>query len=168
MKIMLYLCKRNGGERIGSPYFIEIFVMVDKKFTEDIVSTFLEGKKIFLVGVKITKSNVITVTIDGDEGVVVEDCIAVSKYIESKLDRDKEDFELTVTSFGLEEYFKMPRQYVKNIGQNVEVVLKDGTKLNGILSSVEDGKVTLTNKKQKAPLVMDFDQIDKTRVLLNI
>ena len=69
MKIMLYLCKRNGGERIGSPYFIEIFVMVDKKFTEDIVSTFLEGKKIFLVGVKITKSNVITVTIDGDEGV---------------------------------------------------------------------------------------------------
>ena len=62
----------------------------------------------------------------------------------------------------------MPRQYVKNIGQNVEVVLKDGTKLNGILSSVEDGKVTLTNKKQKDPLVVDFDQIDKTRVLLNI
>ncbi|MBP3253516.1 MAG: ribosome assembly cofactor RimP [Bacteroidales bacterium] len=140
--------------------------MTDSKLIEQIVNTYTQGKELFLVSVKVTKSNVITVTVDGDKGVVIDDCILLSKYIESQLDRDKEDFELTVTSFGLGEYFTMQRQYLKNVGQQLEVVLTDGTKINGKLEKAENGKLYLSTKKQKDLTPIDFSLVEKSRVVI--
>ena len=140
--------------------------MTDSKLIEQIVNTYTQGKELFLVSVKVTKSNVITVTVDGDKGVVIDDCILLSKYIESQLDRDKEDFELTVTSFGLGEYFTMQRQYLKNVGQQLEVVLTDGTKINGKLEKAENGKRYLSTKKQKDLTPIDFSLVEKSRVVI--
>ena len=140
--------------------------MTDSKLIEQIVNTYTQGKELFLVSVKVTKSNVITVTVDGDKGVVIDDCKLLSKYIESQLDRDKEDFELTVTSFGLGEYFTMQRQYLKNVGQQLEVVLTDGTKINGKLEKAENGKLYLSTKKQKDLTPIDFSLVEKSRVVI--
>ncbi len=142
--------------------------MIDSKLVENIVNEYLEGREIFLVGVKVSKNNIITVTIDSDSKVVVENCIEVSKYIEKNLNRDEEDFELTVTSFGLGEYFVMERQYKKNIGQNIEVVLDDGSKENGILTEVSDGKILITQKKKIEPVIIELITVKKSRVVISL
>jgi len=92
----------------------------------------------FIVGVTVRASNSIEVIIDGDKGVTIQKCVDVSRYIEHKLDRETEDFELSVYSAGLGEPFKVHRQYVKNIGQNVEVVLPDNKPVSGIIKNVDE------------------------------
>ncbi|MBR1626593.1 MAG: ribosome assembly cofactor RimP [Bacteroidales bacterium] len=140
--------------------------MINGKFIENLVDEFLNGKELFLVSVKVSKNNIITVTIDSDNKVTVESCIEVSKFIEKHLDRDKEDFELTVTSFGLGDFFTLGRQYKKNIGENVEVVLKDGTKENGILSAFDGQNLTIA-KKTDTSINLDINEVDKTRIVFN-
>ncbi len=144
--------------------------MVDKKKIELLANEYLLNKEIFLVNVKVSKNNVIVVTIDGDIGVKVDDCIELSRFIESKMNRDIEDYELTVTSFGLEQYFTMKRQYKKNIGENIEVIDTDKQKIYGVLKSVDERGITLENKNKnkKEDIVIDFDDIDKSRVVINI
>ncbi len=144
--------------------------MLDNNLIKDLTNEALQtlGKEtLFLVDVKVSKANVVEIILDGDQGVKVEDCIDVSRFVEHRLDRDKEDFELTVMSFGLEEYFNMPRQFHKNIGQDIELINTDGEKLNGVLSEVNDEFVTLTTKKDKEGKQIAFDNIDKARVVIN-
>ena len=141
--------------------------MLDKKLISEIAEEKLSGSALFLVEVKVSKTNVVTVVLDGDEGVKVEDCIEMSRYIESKLDRDKEDFELTVMSFGLEEYFTLNRQFVKNVGRDIELTDKDGEKIMGILSFADAEKVIITTKKDKEGRSIPFENIEKARVLIN-
>ncbi len=143
--------------------------MIDKKIVEDIVKEFFVGKDLFLVSVKITKNNVITITIDGDNGVKISDCVNVSKYVEKTLENNiEENFELNVTSFGLEEYFILERQYGKNINQNLEVVFKDGTKQNGKLVSFDGENIGLQTKKQSSPTIYKIREISKARVLISL
>ena len=156
------------GGRFKFPFFFRKRDMIDSKLVENIVNEYLEGREIFLVGVKVSKNNIITVTIDSDSKVVVENCIEVSKYIEKNLNRDEEDFELTVTSFGLGEYFVMERQYKKNIGQNIEVVLDDGSKENGILTEVSDGTILITQKKKIEPVIIELITVKKSRVVISL
>lgn len=142
--------------------------MIDGKKIELLANEYLQNKDIFLVSVKVSKDNVVVVCIDGDNGVNVDDCVELSRYIESKVDRDIEDYELTVTSFGLEQYFTMQRQYKKNVGENIEVVTTDNEKINGILKAVNEDTITLENKKKQEDIVIGFDNIDKSRVLIKI
>lgn len=165
---VLLLHSEMEGGRLRFPFFHSKIGMIDKKSVENIVNECLNGGGVFLVGVKVTKSNVITVILDGDEGVAVEKCIEVSRYVTGKMDRDKEDYELTVTSFGLGEYFTLERQYKKNVGENVEVVLKDGGKTVGILQSIGSGEIVLSGKKETADSIhIPIDNVLKTRVLIN-
>ena len=92
--------------------------MKDKNFIEEKVKEILGEGDLFLVEVKVSKNNNIQVFIDGDNGVKIQDCIDLSRQLEECLDRESEDFELSVLSFGLEEPLKMQRQYVKNIGRS--------------------------------------------------
>lgn len=142
--------------------------MIDGKKIELLANEYLQNKDIFLVSVKVSKDNVVVVCIDGDNGVNVDDCVELSRYIESKVDRDIEDYELTVTSFGLEQYFTMQRQYKKNVGENIEVVTTDNEKINGILKAVNEDAITLENKKKQEDIVIGFDNINKSRVLIKI
>lgn len=132
----------------------------------------------FVVDVAVRSGNIIVVEVDSDNPIGIDDCIALSKYIESKLDREQDDFELEVGSSGLSSPFKIPRQYKKNIGNEVEVLTKKGQKLSGVLKSVDDNgfivtarkMVKLEGAKRKTEVEEDFpfnyDEIKYTKYLI--
>ena len=125
--------------------------MIDKKDVKTLAEEFLENSPDYLVDVIIAAGNVITVEIDNDNGVNIDDCVELSRYLESKLDRDAEDFELTVTSAGLTSPLKTTRQYKKYVGKEVEVLTKKGQKLHGILQSSADNDFTVEISKMVKP-----------------
>ena len=117
--------------------------MIEKDVISQLVEEKLASSGNYLVDVVIKPGNLIIIEIDNDEGV----CI----YVEGHLDRDVEDFELEVGSAGITSPFKVLRQYVKNIGNEVEMLLKSGTKLTGILKSADENGVVVTVEKQVKP-----------------
>ena len=138
---------------------------------------FQENNSLFLISLTINTQNHILVVIDGDNGVSVNDCIAVSRKIEHNLDREEEDFSLEVTSAGVSEPLKLPRQFKKNIGRKLEVET-NSNKFEGNLKAVSDqgivlswktrepkpvgkGKVTV-NKEAK----IAFSEIEKAKVVI--
>ncbi|MGB4670805.1 MAG: ribosome assembly cofactor RimP [Bacteroidaceae bacterium] len=124
--------------------------MIEKQRVIDITKQWLEGKEnYFLVDVQVTPDNRITVEIDQAEGVWIDDCVELSRFIESFLDRNVEDYELEVGSAGIGQPFKVLQQYINHIGHEVEVLPKTGTKLKGILVSADKkGFVLRTGQKQ--------------------
>ncbi len=137
--------------------------MIDKNIVKKLVDEWLEGKEYFLVDIQLSPDSRIVVEIDHADGVWIEDCVELSKYIEEHLSRDEEDYELEVGSAGLGQPFKVPQQYVNFIGKEVEVLDKDGRKVKGILKSVDgnDFVVSVNEKVQvegkKRPVKMDVD-----------
>ena len=112
--------------------------MIEKNKITDIVNAKLDGSKYYLVDVQVTKTNEINVEIDADEGVDIDFCVELSRFIESQLDRETEDFELNVGSAGLTTPFKIKRQYEKNLGNQIEVLAADGRKHRGELVAVDE------------------------------
>ena len=105
----------------SSFYFNKVF-MIDKNVVKKLVEEWLQDKEYFLVSVEISPDNRIVVEIDHADGVWIEDCVALSRYIEEHLSRDEEDYELEVGSAGLGQPFKVPQQYVNFVGKEVEVL----------------------------------------------
>ena len=155
--------QRNEGlERV--PHFILIITyMIDKNIVKEIIGEWLKDKEYFLVDVEVSPDDKIVVEIDHADGVWIEDCVELSKFIESRLDREEEDYELEVGSAGLGQPFKVPQQYINFIGRDVEVLDADGKKTRGVLKSVEgeDFVVTVREKVKvegkKRPVMMDID-----------
>jgi ribosome maturation factor RimP len=110
-----------------------------------------EFEHLFLVDVKVSAAKNIEVSVDGMKPVTIENCVAISRHIEGNLDREQEDFQLTVSSAGMGVPFKVWQQYVKNTGREVEVVQSNGEKIEGVLEKAEDNTVTirLPEKKKK-------------------
>jgi ribosome maturation factor RimP len=127
--------------------------MIKKDYINILLSEHLEGTGMFIVDINITKDNRIHVFIDADNGLTIDDCVNVHRYVESKLDREKEDFELKVSSSGVDNGLKVARQYVKNIGRLVEIVTNEETRLEGELISADDEeievKIQASGKKKK-------------------
>ena len=103
----------------------------------------LTGTGIFLVDVKVDKSNRITVHVDRQEGITIDDCVVVSRALEGRLNRDEEDFALEVSSPGLDAAFRVPDQYRKNIGKMLDVKCRDGNSYTGILKDAGDDRILL-------------------------
>ena len=137
--------------------------MIDKKVVKEIVENWLHATEYFLVDIDVTPDNRIVVEIDHADGVWIDDCAQLSKHIEENISRDIEDYELEVGSAGLGQPFKVPQQYVNFIGRDVEVVDETGTKVKGILKSVDgrDFTVTVNEKVQvegkKRPVKMNVE-----------
>lgn len=125
--------------------------MIEKEQIVEIIDGHLENDSLFLVDVVVRPGNVIVVEIDSDDAIGVDDCVELSRYIESKLDREIEDFELEVGSAGLTSPFKILRQYQKNIGNEVEVLTKGGQKLLGVLSSANEDRFSIVVSKMVKP-----------------
>lgn len=124
--------------------------MISKDTIRSIVEEWLDGKEYFLVDIEISPDDRIVVEIDHADGVWIEDCVALSRYIEDHLSRDEEDYELEVGSAGLGQPFKVPQQYHCFVGKDVEVLDADGKKYKGVLKSVDGGDFTVTvEEKQK-------------------
>ncbi|HIW97758.1 MAG TPA: ribosome assembly cofactor RimP [Candidatus Tidjanibacter gallistercoris] len=117
--------------------------MTDTEKIKAIAESELAGGSLFLVEVNVTPGNEIEVVIDSDGSVDIDDCVALSRAIEERLDRDEEDFELTVTSAGIGRPLKLLRQYRKLIGRPVEVLLHDGTKIIAELRDADAQSLTL-------------------------
>lgn len=108
-----------------------------------------ENTSLFLIDLEITDANQIRVTLDGDEGVKVEDCIAVSRAIEHNLDREEVDFSLEVMSAGVSEPLTMPRQYKKNVGRKLKVKTQEGETIEGELTQCTKDAITLQWKARE-------------------
>ena len=138
--------------------------MIEKKTVCQIVDEWLEGKDYFLVEVTVSPDDKIVVEIDHAEGVWIEDCVELSRFIESKLNREEEDYELEVGSAGIGQPFKVVQQYYNHIDREVEVLTKDGRKLTGVLKDADEDKfVVAVPKKVKAegakrPKIVEEDE----------
>jgi len=134
---------------------------------------------LFIVDIRVTKANKINVEVDSMDGAcAINDCISVSRNIEHNLDREVEDFELMVSSPGLDQGFKVVQQYEKNIGRDVKVVLEHGSVEGKLLSINETGVVVETSQKEridgrkKKELVIrqediKFDDIKETKIVIS-
>lgn len=153
--------------------------MIEKNIVRQIVEEWLQDKDYFLVDVSVSNDNRIVVEIDHAEGVWIEDCVELSRFIESKLDREKEDFELEVGSAGIGQPFKVHQQYVNHLGKDVEVITLDGKKYQGELHEVNDDTFSIlrqVKKKEegsKRPRLVDelvtfsYDEIKYTKYLIS-
>ncbi len=161
----------------SSSLFLKV-IMIDKDLIKSVTEDFLLETDMFLVEVSVRPGNIIVVEIDSEEGVSIDDCIALSRNIESKLDREQEDFELEVGSVGITSPFRIPRQYKKNVGNEVEVLTKSGQKLSGILKSADESSFVVTITKMVKPegakkkvameedLSFAFDEVKYTKYLI--
>jgi ribosome maturation factor RimP len=113
--------------------------MIDKIKIEKLVKEYIKGSQLFLVAVKISSSGKITVLADKKGGITIDECVGMSRFIEKNLTRDEEDYELQVSSPGLDMPFIVTEQYYKNEGRRIEVVDSAGKKYSGVLKNVTPG-----------------------------
>lgn len=113
--------------------------------TREVESVLAETDK-FVVEIKVKAGNRITVLLDSDTSISIDDCIAVTRHIESVFDRETEDYDLIVSSAGIDQPYKLLRQYIKNVGREVEVTLKDGSIFTGKLTSADAEKISVYRK----------------------
>lgn len=153
--------------------------MVTKEKVEAILQSFIDSEKEFVVEVSVAAGNRIQVLLDSDDAITIERCVEVSREIEKHLDRDAEDFELEVSSAGLSAPLKMVRQYKKNIGRSLDVVLNDGTKYTGELMEVGTADFLLQyeemvqeegmkRKKLKVQSVrIDYESVKSNKIVIS-
>ena len=135
--------------------------MIDKAKVKELVGQWLDGKDYFLTDLTVTPDDCITVEIDHADGVWIEDCVQLSRYIEEHLSRDEEDYELEVGSAGLGQPFKVLRQWQNHVDKQVEIITADGRKLKGILREADAEHIVLTTRQKvqvegkKRPVLQD-------------
>jgi len=149
--------------------------MIEKQKIQSLVEEFINGTGLFLVAVKVSSANRITVLADKNDGITIDECAAIHRHIEKNLDREIEDFELQVSSPGLDLPFGVIEQYHKNEGRKVEVIDNDGSKFDGKLKNVTEGGFELETElkikgktKELKDISFNYNQIKSTRVILTI
>lgn len=118
-------------------------MMIKTEFIRDLLEGELAQRGLFLVEVLVTPANKIVVYLDSLQGVTLEECMQVSRFLENRLDRNEEDFELEVSSPGLDKPLKLPVQFEKNVGRMLDVVKSDGIKITGKLLGISGGVISL-------------------------
>ncbi|HEY5470369.1 MAG TPA: ribosome assembly cofactor RimP [Bacteroidales bacterium] len=149
--------------------------MIEKQNIQTIVEEFIKGTGLFLVAVKVSGANRITVLADKNDGITIDECAGIHRQIENSLDRETEDFELQVSSPGLDLPFGVIEQYFKNDGKKVEVIDNEGVRYSGILKNITKGGFELETElkvkgktKELKDISFNFEQIKSTRVVLTI
>ena len=142
--------------------------MLNKSDIEKLVNDHLEGTDKFLVEVVVSPANLVEVYVDGDRGITISECVAISRAVESAYDRDVEDYELRVSSPGLDRPFTLMRQYQKYLNRGIRVELTDGTKFCGTLLAMDEHGIRLRpheakKGKESAELEWSFKLIKKAR-----
>ena len=140
--------------------------MLKEKVQQLVQEALDENPALFLINLDIQGANEIKVTIDGDLGVTVQDCIAVSRKVEHNLDREEEDFLLEVMSVGATTPLELPRQYKKNIGRTLEVKTTQGETIEGRLeTSTEEGVTLAWKAREPKPVGKGKVTVQKTATL---
>ena len=156
--------------------------MISKKKVQALAEERIEelDKGLYIVEITISSGNVIRIELDAEKGnVAIEDCVSVSRNVEHNLDREEQDFELQVSSAGLDKPLRVVKQYIKNIGEEVKVKLKEKGKIEGVLKSADNNGITietatkerLEGKKKKVTVVkehhLSFEEIKETKIVIS-
>jgi ribosome maturation factor RimP len=148
--------------------------MIDKVRIENLVREYTRGTELFLVAVKLSSAGRITILADKKGGITIDECVSISRFIETSLNRDEEDFELQVSSPGLTTPFIVKEQYYISEGKIVEVTSTDGEKFSGLLKNVTDGGFEIEaefkvkgKSKEKKDLSFNYDQVKSTREVVS-
>jgi ribosome maturation factor RimP len=149
--------------------------MIEREKVEKLVREYIPGTGLFLVALKVSQSNRITVLADKMEGITIDDCVSLHRYLEKRLEGETDDYELQVSSPGLEMPFGVIEQYYKNEGNKVTVVDNEGQKFTGVLKNVTTGgfeietEVKVKGKdKEYNDISFNFDQVKTTKVVVTI
>ncbi|MBD3639332.1 MAG: ribosome assembly cofactor RimP [Crocinitomicaceae bacterium] len=156
--------------------------MVDKKLIRQLAEERIAERdsSLYIVDIVVNSGNQILVELDREDGSVsIDDCIAVSRNIEHNLDRDVEDFSLEVSSAGATKPFKVLKQYLKNVGKEVKVILVEhGKALQGVIKSAnEDGFVLETKEKKRVEgkkkkewvieeIPLSYNEVKETKLII--
>jgi len=148
----VYICtvirSKDKNEGTISPLF-SYKKMFKQKVTDLLQEVLEEESSLFLISQEIKPGNKIVIVIDGDNGVTLNDCMKVSRHIEHNLDREEEDFSLEVYSSGISEGITHIRQYKKNVGRKLEVIIENSSKVEGTLVAADDEKIKLQWKARE-------------------
>lgn len=152
--------------------------MIDKGRIAELVGEKLDDN-LFLVDISVSAGNVIHIEIDSLAGLTIDECVAISRHVESHLDRDNEDFELQVSSPGADQPFKVVQQYRKNVGRNLEVTTLSGSVITGKLTDAGESGFTVETTTKEIPegekkkrwvtreVALLFEEIKKARVVIS-
>ncbi len=155
-----------------------MYHILRNKITEILKEYFKKRKDLFLIDFELSLGNKVNVTIDGDNGVTVDDCVQLSRSLENNLDRDSEDFSLEVSSAGANTPLVHRRQYVKNIGRILNLVTCDNEKYEAVLKDVSDQNIILEWKTREPKPIgkgkvtvqksvkINYNNIDSARIKL--
>jgi ribosome maturation factor RimP len=136
LSIKYYCLILRRGESIKrgptSPILL-VLLMIDKEKIRSLVLSEIKNDQIVIVDIQVKSGNLIKILLDSYVGVSIDDCVKVSRLIENNFDREIEDYDLEVSSYGISQAFKIPLQYEKNLEKQVEVYLKNGKIVRGIL-----------------------------------
>lgn len=138
-----------------------------KKIVEDLLQAALkERQDLFLIDFSVAGDNAVKIVIDGDNGVLVEDCMFVSRAIEHNIDREEHDFSLEVLSSGAASPLVLPRQYNKHIGRNLEIKTLDSQNFEGELKEVNENDIVLSWKaREPKPIGKGKVTVTKTAIV---
>lgn len=145
--------QRENDQGAGSPLILCTVTYKYMKISDiiDAIEGEIVARGLFLIEVTVSRDNDVEITIESEEGIVeLEDCVALSRYFESRFDREQEDYSLTVTSAGLDQPFKVLKQYLKSVGKKVEVQLKGGKKMIALLEAADQESITLKYSQKEA------------------
>jgi ribosome maturation factor RimP len=160
-------------------FILRILNMINEKKITDLVLEKISETDIYLVDISIKPTNKIFIEVDSLVGLQIKDCIQISRHVEQNLDREIEDFELQVSSPGLDEPFKILKQYQKYIDKELDVLLKNGQKHTGKLLSANNEEISFEiikivkdeKTKKKKTLVekvtFSMNEIKETKVLIS-
>jgi ribosome maturation factor RimP len=156
--------------------------MINKKKVKALAEERIEelDKGLYIVEINISSGNLIRIELDAEEGnVAIEDCVSVSRNVEHNLDREEQDFELQVSSAGLDKPLRVLKQYIKNIGEEVKVKLTDNSKLQGVLKDANEkgiivetiSKERVEGRKKKETVIKDheltFKEIKEIKIVIS-
>ncbi|MCH5309734.1 MAG: ribosome assembly cofactor RimP [Prevotella sp.] len=139
--------------------------MINKETIQALVGEWLQGNDYFLVDINFGADDKIVIEIDHADGVWIDDCAELSRFLQERLGDELGEYELEVGSAGLGQPFKVEQQYVCHIGDTVEVLDLEGKKTRGVLKSVDGRNFTVTvQEKQKlegkkSPVLVDVDKV---------
>lgn len=150
--------------------------MISENTIKENLQEYLDAKNLFIIDIHISPHNQIEITIDGDNYVSIEECAEISRYVESFLNRDIEDYSLIVSSPDANKPLIMPRQYPKHIGKNISILTTESKELKGKLISANSNAIQLListkiqegkkKKKTEQSINIEYDKIKKAKIIL--
>lgn len=154
--------------------FLDQRLMINKERIEKLVEAAIKelSTDVYVADIIVKSDNRIYVFLDSDTYVHIEDCIVISKHVENQIDRESEDFELNVSSYGATQPLKFSRQYIKNIGRNLEVLKQDDTEVIGEITAANDNGIVLLvtpKKKKETPISMEltYNEIKEAKIMIS-